>query len=89
MDEYRVEARSEAERLDEESEASSATMSRNIQRAADYVLCVTLFAVTLFFAGMSTRVSRTNLRAITLGVGCAVFLGTAIWLLTLPKIVSV
>jgi hypothetical protein len=89
MDEYRMEARSETERLDRESEASSATMSRNIQRAADYVLCVTLFAVSLFFAGMSTRITRTNLRAIVLGVGCAVFLGTAIWLVTLPKIVSV
>ena len=89
MDEYRVEARSEAERLDQESEVSSATMSRNIQRAADYVLCVTLFAVSLFFAGMSTRITRTDRRAIILGVGCAVFLGAAIWLATLPKIVSV
>lgn len=89
IDEYRVEARSEADRLDQESEVSSETMRRNIQRAADYVLCVTLFAVSLFFAGMSTRITRPDLRAITLGVGCAVFLGTAIWLATLPKIVSV
>jgi hypothetical protein len=89
MDEYRLEARSEAERLDLESEVSSATVSRNIQRAADYVLCVTLFAVSLFFAGMSTRITRTGLRTITLGIGCAVFLGAAIWLATLPKIVSV
>ena len=53
MDEYQLEARTEAERLDAEAEEMAATVRRNIQRSANYVPAVVLFAVALFFAGMS------------------------------------
>ena len=33
----------------------AAAVRRNIQRSANYVLAVVLFAVALFFAGMSTK----------------------------------
>ena len=36
----------------------AATVRRNIQRSANYVLAVVLFAVALFFAGMSTKLAR-------------------------------
>ena len=56
MPQYRLAATAEAERLDAEAEASSAAIvRRNIQRASNYVLGVVLFAVSLFFAGMSTK----------------------------------
>ena len=84
MEEYQPEARTEAERLDQETEESAAVVSRNIQRSANYVLCVVLFAVALFFAGMSTKLQRSGLRTITLTIGCLVFLGAAVWMATFP-----
>jgi hypothetical protein len=89
MPEYRLEASAEAERLDAEAEVSSATVRRNIQRASNYVLGVVLFAVSLFFAGMSTKLASRRLRILTLALGCAVFAGTAIWIATSPVSVAV
>jgi hypothetical protein len=89
MPQYRLAAEEEAARLDAEAEVSSATVRRNIQRASNYVLAVVLFAVSLFFAGMSTRLQSPALRKVLLAVGCAVFLGTAVWLATFPVSVAV
>jgi len=89
MPEYRLASAAEAERLDAEAETSSATVRRNIQRASNYVLGVVLFSVSLFFAGMSTKLGDARLRQVTLAVGCAVFLGTAIWIATSPVSVAV
>lgn len=89
MPEYRLAADQEAERLDAEAEASSATVRRNIQRASNYVLAVVLFAVSLFFAGMSTKLKQPRLRWLTLTVGCIVFVGTTIWVATSPVSVGV
>jgi hypothetical protein len=89
MPEYRLASAAEADRLDAEAETSSATVRRNIQRASNYVLGVVLFSVSLFFAGMSTKLSDVRLRKVTLAVGCVVFLGTAIWIATSPVSVAV
>jgi hypothetical protein len=89
MPQYRLAAEEEADRLDAEAEVSSATVRRNIQRASNYVLAVVLFAVSLFFAGMSTRLQSSALRKVLLAVGCAVFLGTVIWLVTFPVSLAV
>ena len=48
----------------------AATVRRNVQRAANYVLGVVLFAVALFFAGMSTKLRGAGLRKALLLVGC-------------------
>ena len=58
MDEYQVASRDEAERLDAAAEASAAEVRLDIQRSSNYVLTVVLYAVVLFFAGMSTRLAR-------------------------------
>jgi hypothetical protein len=89
MDEYRLDAAAEAERLDESAEASSAVVRRNIQRSANYVLAVVLFAVALFFAGMSTKMRGAGPRRGLLGVGTVVFVATACWIATFPISVSV
>jgi len=88
MPQYRLAAEEEADRLDAEAEVSSATVRRNIQRASNYVLAVVLFAVSLFFAGMSTRLQSPALRKVLLGVGCTVFLGAVVWLVTFPVSVA-
>ncbi len=89
MDEYQLEAQSDAERLDAEEEATAATVRRNIQRATNYVLAVVLFAVALFFAGMSTKLRGATTRKVLLATGCIVFAGTAAWIATFPISVSV
>jgi hypothetical protein len=89
MEEYEPAARTEADRLDETSEGLSAVVQRNIQRSANYVLGVVLFAVALFFAGMSTKLQGRGSRLTLLIVGCLIFLGTAGWIATFPVIFSV
>jgi hypothetical protein len=89
MPQYRLAAAAEAERLDAESEASAATVRRYIQRSSNYVLGVVLFAVALFFAGMSAKLAGRWVRLVTLAVGWAVFVGTVAWIATSPVSVSV
>ena len=90
MPQYKLAAQAEADRLDAGGGGlSAASVQRNIQRASNYVLAVVLFAVALFFAGMSTRLSAARLRKVTVVVGCVLFLGTVIWVATFPVSVSV
>jgi len=55
-----------------------------VRRADRYTLAVVLFATSLFFAGISTRLRTEQSRAIVLGCGCALFLGAFVWILTFP-----
>jgi len=89
MPQYRLAARVEAEQLDQTAEELSAQVRRNIQRASNYVLGVVLFAVALFFAGMSTKLTAPGLRKAMLAVGYVIFLGTAIWIATSPVSVAI
>ena len=89
MPQYRLAARAEAARLDETADLLSAQVHRNIQRSTNYVLGVVLFAVALFFAGMSTKLTAPGLRKAMLVVGCIIFLGTAVWIATSPVSVGV
>ena len=89
MPEYRLAATQEAKRLDAQAEESAATVRSNIQRSNNYVLAVVLFAVALFFAGMSTKLSSPGPRRAMLVLGCLVFLGTVAWIATFPISVSV
>ena len=45
---------------------------------------VVLFASALFFAGVSTKLHIRSARVALLAIGWVVFLGTVIWLATLP-----
>jgi hypothetical protein len=89
VEEYRVSSQEEAARLDEESEASAADVRLFIQRSADYVLAVVLFTVSLFFAGMSTKLESQRLQKVLLGIGCALFLGVVAWIATFPVLLTV
>jgi Domain of unknown function (DUF4337) len=89
LPEYRLASAAEAERLDAQAEVLAAQVRRDIQRASNYVLAVVLFAVSLFFAGMSTKLGTRGLRTAMLAVGWVVFLGTAVWIATSPVSVGV
>lgn len=88
MDDYQTTAGVETRRLDTESAASSELVTRDIQRASNYVLGVVLMSVSLFFAGISTKLKAPRLREFTLALGCLIFLGAATWIATFPISVS-
>ena len=64
-------------------------MRLDIQRSSNYVLSVVLYAVVLFFAGMSTKLQSRRLRWVMTLAGCAVLLATLGWIVTFPVSVAV
>jgi hypothetical protein len=89
MPQYKLAATDNADRLEAQAAAASTRVGRYIQRADNYSLTVVLFAASLFFAGISTRLRSSAARIVTLGLGYALFLGSSIWIATLPVSVSV
>ncbi|MET0997921.1 MAG: hypothetical protein ABWX73_04315 [Marmoricola sp.] len=89
MQEYRVAAREEAARLDAAAEKAAAEVRLDIQRSSNYVLTVVLYAVVLFFAGMSTRLQNRRLRWVMTLTGCAVLVGAVAWIATFPVSLAV
>jgi hypothetical protein len=84
MPEYQLAATAEADRLEAQAAASSRAVGRFIQRADNYSLAVVLFAASLFFAGIATRLRSAPMRMVVLGLGYALLLGTVIWIATFP-----
>jgi hypothetical protein len=89
MPQYKLAARAEADRLQAEADAYSAAGRTDVQRATNYVLAVVMFAVALFFAGMTTKLRARRLQLVLLGLGAAIFIGAVVWLATQPVTVSV
>jgi hypothetical protein len=89
MPQYRLAATAEAEQLDRRAEELTGQVRRNIQRSTNYVLGVVLFAVALFFAGMSTKLHGVGSRKALLAVGWLVFAAAVAWIATSPVSVSV
>jgi hypothetical protein len=89
MPQYKLAANTQADRLEVKAAESSQRVGRFIQRADDYALAVVLFAASLFFAGISTRLRSAMTRMVVLGLGYTVFLGTVIWIATFPVSLAV
>jgi hypothetical protein len=89
MPEYRTAARAEADQLGAQADGYADDMRRDVQRATNYVLAVVLFSVALFFSGISTKLTSRRLRAAMVTLGCAVLLGTLIWVATSPVNISI
>lgn len=89
MGEYHLAATADADELDAAADANAALVRRYVQRSANYVLGVVMFAVALFFAGMSTKLSSPGPRRALLVVGCVVFVLAAGWIATFPISISV
>jgi len=89
LPEYRPAAAARAAALERDATAAARDVATYIQRADDYVLAVVLFAVSLFFAGMSMRMRSDAVRVAVLGVAWVCFGGTLVWLATFPVSLSV
>ena len=88
MPQYKLAANATSDRLEVKAAAASQRAGEFIQRADDYSLAVVLFASSLFFAGISTRLRSSTTRMVILGLGCALFLGSVIWIATFPVSLS-
>jgi hypothetical protein len=89
MKEYRLAASEEASRLDEEAEASAATVATNIQRSSNYVLSVVLYTIVLLFAGMAGKMSNRRLRVGVVVAAYVVLVAALAWVVTFPVSVAV
>jgi hypothetical protein len=89
MPQYKLAATAEADRLEAKAAAFSARVARVIQRADNYSLAVVIFASSLFFAGISTRLRSSTTRMVVLGLGWTLFLGSVTWIATFPVSLSV
>jgi hypothetical protein len=84
MPQYRLAANTEADRLEAAAAVDSNTAKDANERANSYMLGVVLFASALFFAGLSTKLEGPGPRKAVLALGCVLFLGTLVYLATLP-----
>jgi hypothetical protein len=89
MPQYKLAATAQADRLEGQAATFADRGGDFRQRADNYSLAVVLFASSLFFAGISTRLHSSTTRMVVLGMGCALFLGTVIWIATFPVSLSV
>jgi hypothetical protein len=82
MPQYKLAATAKADALEVQATALSQQAGDFVQRADNYSLAVVLFAASLFFAGISTRLRSPSTRMVILGLGYALFLGSMIWIAT-------
>jgi hypothetical protein len=84
MPEYRLAANRQVERLEANAAVAAGEATEDIERADRYVLAVVLFASSLFFAGISTRLRTRWGEGAILGLAWVLFLGTVTWIATFP-----
>ena len=89
MPQYKLAATAQADGLETQAAAASMKVGGYIQNADNYSLAVVLFAASLFFAGISTRLRSPTSRTVILGLGYTLFLGSVIWIATFPVSLSV
>ena len=84
LPEYRLAVNDEVDRLEAKATVAAAEAGEYIERADRYVLAVVLFASSLFFAGISTRLRTRWGEGAILGLGCLLFAATLTWVATFP-----
>jgi hypothetical protein len=89
MPQYKLASTATADRLEAKAAAFSQRAGGFIQQADNYALAGVMFAVSLFFAGISTRLHGPKPRMVVLGLGYLLFLGSVIWIATFPVSLSV
>jgi hypothetical protein len=87
MPSYRIPERAAAAAADSRADAKFREALRNNQRGDNYTVLTVLFAIVLFFAAMSTRITSYAARWAILGFAIATFLAGAGLLISLPKLV--
>jgi hypothetical protein len=73
LPQYRVAQADEAKRLNAVANVQSAAASTANERSDKYMLAVVLFATSLFFAGMSTKLHSIGQQEVLLGLAGVIF----------------
>ena len=89
MPQYRLQAAARADRLESVADAASQRAKDANQHADNYTLAVVLFASSLFFAGLSTKLDTRTARITLLTLGWVLFVGAAIWIAASPTQVTI
>jgi len=84
MPQYRLAASAKAEQLEARAGDDANRAKDANERANGYMLAVVLFSSVLFFAGISIKLRTRSTRVALLALGCVIFIGTVVWLATLP-----
>ncbi len=84
MPQYRVAEADDATRLNATADIQSEAASTANERSDKYMLAVVLFASSLLFAGMSTKLHSARQQEVLLGLGGLIFVGAATLLATFP-----
>ena len=83
MPQYHSEAQQRSDALEVQAGMNTRTAEKYVTRADYYSLAVVLFASSLFFAGVSSRL-RGRPRIVVLAMGWTLFVGAVVWMATLP-----
>lgn len=89
MPQYRLAEAVTSERLSAVAKVHSAAGDEDLQHADDYLLALVFFATALFFAAISTKIRSLRQREVLLVLGWVIFIGTAVWMATLPINLSI
>jgi len=89
MKEYKVAAQERADALAAEAETRAAEGEKQGSTGDKYVLAVVLFAAGLFLLGIQTRIGDFRLRLALVVIASVLVVGTTVWLVTLPHLVTV
>lgn len=84
MPQYTSAAIAEADALEAKGDVQAARAQLLVTRADRFTLCVVMFAMALFFAGISTRMRSERSRTVILSIGWLGFLGAFAWMATFP-----
>jgi hypothetical protein len=84
MPQYRLAEATESTRLNTDAGVRANAAEVANERSNDYVLAVVLFATSLFFAGISTKLHALRQREALVAIGWIIFLATAVWIATSP-----
>jgi len=82
--EYELEARQMAEDLQAAADETAQKARDANQTSDDYVIITVAAALVLFFAGLSSKLSRPRNRVLTLGLGVVAFVFALFLVFTLP-----
>lgn len=84
LPEYELEQAALAEELENTADQRADDAGVANQRSDNYVVTAVLFATALFFAALSGKLRRNSYRIASLGLGTVLFLGTLIFVLSMP-----
>jgi hypothetical protein len=84
MPQYRLGERAQADRLAAKADRETAGAAHANSNSDDYLLALVLFASSLFFAGISTKLRSIRQREVLLAIGLVLFVGCVVWIATRP-----